>query len=89
MTKCRVCECTEVDACATGYGCAWVTEDLCSTCADFLETMAAYMMVAGPHDRHTIEHATVAVRRCLAEVARANMPEDEQPPEPLIVLARS
>lgn len=91
MKKCRVCECTDCDGCANpdyDGGCTWVLPDLCSTCADFLEVMAAYMMVAGPHDRHTLEHATVAVRRCLAEVARANLPQDEQPPEPLIVLAK-
>lgn len=86
MMKCRICECTETDACVNG--CSWATDTLCSTCADFMEVMAAYMMVSGPHHRHTIEEATVNVRRCLAEIARANMPEDEQPPEPLIVLAK-
>lgn len=29
--KCRVCGCTEVDACPSG--CAWVEMDLCSVCS--------------------------------------------------------
>lgn len=86
MRKCRICECTDADGCALPDGCSWVADDLCSTCGDFLEMMAAYMMVAGPHDRHTIEHAQTAVLRCADELTAAGL--TEPPPEPLIVLAK-
>jgi hypothetical protein len=32
LTRCRVCGCTEVDACHPP--CSWAEEDLCTTCAD-------------------------------------------------------
>jgi len=31
LIRCRVCGCTEMDACPVG--CSWVEEDLCSVCA--------------------------------------------------------
>jgi hypothetical protein len=37
LTRCRVCGCTEVDACAPG--CSWVEEDLCSVCAVAAEAL--------------------------------------------------
>ena len=85
MRKCRICECTTTDACVNH--CHWVSDDLCSTCADFMEILAAYMLVSGPHDHRTIEWAVTAVRRCITEVAQ--LPESEQPPEPLISLAKA
>lgn len=36
MNECRVCGCSDFDACfdpETGAGCYWVDEDLCSVCA--------------------------------------------------------
>jgi hypothetical protein len=32
---CRICGCTELDACDAGHGdgCAWAEDDLCSVCA--------------------------------------------------------
>ena len=40
---CRVCGCTEYDACCTDYGdgCWWSEEDLCSACAEAAEEAAA------------------------------------------------
>ncbi len=84
MRKCRICECTTVDACVNH--CSWVTDDLCSTCADFMEMVAAYIIVAGPHDRHTLEHGVTAVQRCLGVLTVEGI--GEPPPEPLIVLAK-
>ncbi len=41
--KCRVCGCTEDNACVTEHGsCHWVQENLCSVCADFSQMPAAY-----------------------------------------------
>ena len=74
MRKCRICECTTTDACVNR--CRWVTDDLCSTCADFMEVLAAYMLVSGPQDHHTMEWAVTAVRRCIVEVAQ--LPESER-----------
>lgn len=36
MRVCRVCGCTDLDACfdpATDLSCSWTEEDLCSVCA--------------------------------------------------------
>lgn len=35
MPRCRICGCSEFDACvdALGMPCRWVEEDLCSSCA--------------------------------------------------------
>lgn len=38
LTRCRVCGCTEADACL--HGCCWVEEDLCSVCAVAAEALA-------------------------------------------------
>lgn len=47
---CRVCQCTELDACLTG--CSWVEPDLCDTCAqlcaDLIDTVIIYLDAAGP-----------------------------------------
>lgn len=88
MSKCRICECTDADGCAAEYGCTWHQPDLCSTCAEMLEYMTAYMIVVGPHDRHTVPLAALAVERCLQEILREAEAEAEQEPEPLIVLAK-
>ena len=90
MKKCRICECKDFDGCATPDGFRAVTPTLCSTCSEMLEYMAAYMMVAGPHDRHTVPAVTEAVTRCLAELVKQfdnASPAAEEPP--LIVLAKS
>lgn len=35
---CRICNCTDDNACVTEIGpCEWVTDDLCSACADVVE----------------------------------------------------
>ena len=39
--RCRVCGCTETDACAGG--CRWVEDDLCSVCATAAEAVADWM----------------------------------------------
>lgn len=39
--KCRVCGCSEERACAGG--CLWVEADLCSTCEEAIDVLAAYM----------------------------------------------
>lgn len=37
---CKLCGCTEDNACVTETGpCHWVTEDLCSACADLVEEL--------------------------------------------------
>ena len=42
LTRCRVCGCTEVDACADG--CSWVDgTDLCSTCGRAVDELAWWM----------------------------------------------
>lgn len=82
--KCRICECTESDACL--MPCYWITDDLCSTCGEFMEMIAAYMIVVGPHDRHTLQCGVTAVQRCLAEVGAGH--NDGEPMEvPKIVIA--
>ena len=41
LIRCRVCGCTEGDACADG--CSWVDDDLCSTCGSASEAIAAWI----------------------------------------------
>jgi hypothetical protein len=36
--RCRVCGCTEIDACDPP--CSWIEEDLCSGCAEAVHAMA-------------------------------------------------
>jgi predicted Fe-S protein YdhL (DUF1289 family) len=40
LIRCRVCGCTEVDACDPP--CSWVEKDLCSGCADAAEMIARW-----------------------------------------------
>ena len=40
MTKCRVCRCTELEACDPP--CSWVEADLCSLCAFTIQTLGAW-----------------------------------------------
>lgn len=51
---CRVCGCSEFDACAdrSGYGCWWVERDLCSSCASAADraAVAEDLQDAGPDD---------------------------------------
>lgn len=44
LTRCRICGCTETDACL--LGCSWVQEDLCSTCAKAVDAIAEWQEVA-------------------------------------------
>lgn len=44
LTRCRVCGCTEVNACAGG--CSWVEKDLCSTCAVAVEGLIQFHLNA-------------------------------------------
>ena len=46
LTRCRVCGCTQVDACPEGCGWAKGHEDLCATCAAAAETLAIWLMAA-------------------------------------------
>lgn len=44
MPKCRVCGCTETNAC--NPSCSWVEGDLCSSCALIIEAVVEWMDVA-------------------------------------------
>lgn len=44
LIRCRICGCTERDACADM--CSWVEDDLCSTCHRIREQLAIYAGVA-------------------------------------------
>lgn len=44
LTRCRVCGCTQVDACLGG--CSWVDDDLCSTCGAAVDALRAWLMDA-------------------------------------------
>jgi hypothetical protein len=50
QSHCRICSCTEVNAC--DGGCGWAEVDLCDTCRMLLDelvsTFTAYLDVAGP-----------------------------------------
>jgi hypothetical protein len=46
LTRCRVCGCTQVDACPEGCGWAKGHEDLCTTCAAAAEALAIWLMAA-------------------------------------------
>lgn len=65
--KCRVCGCTDDDCsgciAATGYPCAWVSEDLCSRCND--EAVAAEL--ADDDEPDTYAEATEDVDDLVAE----------------------
>lgn len=41
LTRCRVCGCTEIDACPVG--CSWVEADLCSVCATAAEAISDWI----------------------------------------------
>jgi hypothetical protein len=41
FVRCRVCGCTEIDACANG--CGWVDEDLCITCNNAVLAVGDWM----------------------------------------------
>jgi len=62
---CRVCHCTQDDACLGG--CAWFDADLCTSCAEMIELLRDYMHTAGPHTR-SLASALAAVARLAAEV---------------------
>lgn len=38
--KCRYCKCTNERPCPVG--CEWITPDICSICAEFLQAINAY-----------------------------------------------
>lgn len=40
MMRCRVCGCTQTDACANG--CEWVEDHLCSVCHDAAKALAVW-----------------------------------------------
>ena len=46
LTRCRVCGCTEVDACPEGCGWEPGEEDLCTTCAEAALAIADWMFAA-------------------------------------------
>lgn len=64
-TKCRICHCTEDDACLGG--CAWVEADLCTTCAEMLDYLSDFMHTAGPSTR-SFTTALAAVARLASAV---------------------
>lgn len=41
LVRCRVCGCTDVDACPNG--CSWVEYDLCSVCAMAAEVLSDWV----------------------------------------------
>lgn len=61
---CRVCECTDADACMGG--CEWAEPDLCSTCAEIILLLADYYDTAGPARRRG-EHGAVLFDRAAKE----------------------
>lgn len=46
MTKCRVCGCSELESCYGG--CAWIEQDLCSTCGEVIAAALDLAVFAGP-----------------------------------------
>lgn len=68
-TKCRICQCTEKDACAGG--CAWEESDLCTTCSCMLGAIWTYVLTAGPASLtvfSSVEHRLVAAPEMIARL---------------------
>lgn len=90
--KCRICECTDFDGCASDEGgCRWVESDLCSTCAEISIALAEWFQAAGPMARRTgsIKAAKSALTRLVADLdAMIDAVEEDLPdPEPTILIA--
>lgn len=79
---CRVCHCTDDDACLGG--CAWFDVDLCTTCAEMIQFVGDYMHTAGPHTRN-LTTAIAAVAR-LAAAVEWDPDQAAGDDEPLIVV---
>lgn len=45
--KCRVCECSDRDACRVDGGCSWIEADLCSACAEMISILFTFRTIAG------------------------------------------
>ncbi len=53
FVRCRVCGCTEEDACSPP--CGWAEDDLCTTCATAAEALAKWMEEARRPNRAALE----------------------------------
>ena len=74
--RCRVCACTELNACEGG--CSWVAEDLCSRCVD--PTAVSQRRSAGPivrtstaGRRSQIDRTDVTITRAGCTVCRPDL----------------
>jgi hypothetical protein len=90
--KCRICECTDFDGCASDVGgCSWHEPDLCSTCAELGAAIIEWYQTAGPMARRngSIKQAKPALTRIFAEIdAMIDAVEEDLPdPEPTVLIA--
>jgi hypothetical protein len=72
--KCRICECTDFDGCASeDGGCSWIQDDVCSTCGEIAEALLVWFQEAGPLSRRNgkFVDALPAFHRMVAEVTDA------------------
>jgi hypothetical protein len=66
LVRCRVCGCTEVDACAPG--CSWVDSSLCSVCDEVIDALGVWFCDSR---RPNVTALLREVRRELVEVRDA------------------
>ena len=85
--NCRVCECSEEDACM--FGCDWAEPDLCTTCAQIIIALCDYFEVSGPAKMRRKNLAFFD--RLTAEAKRLLKIESSETaqPEPLITIVRA
>jgi len=88
VSKCRVCGCSDNDACM--LGCCWVQKDLCSTCANAMTMLQQYWFIAGPSVSHgglnLIDRLAAEAKKFLAET-RPPVRAAEGSDKPLILVA--
>ncbi len=90
--KCRICECTDFDGCASDIGgCTWSEDNLCSTCAHIGAALLEWFQSCGPMIRRSgsLLEAMPALTRLVSEITDiiSAVEEDLPDPEPAIVLA--
>lgn len=90
--KCRICECTDHDGCASDIGgCSWTEPDLCSTCAEIGQALLEWFQSAGPmlRRRGSAADAMLALERLTSEITDiiGAVEQDLPDPEPVIVIA--
>lgn len=90
--KCRICECTDHDGCASDIGgCSWTEPDLCSTCAEIGQALLEWFQSAGPMARRrgAPADAMPALERLTSEITDiiSAVEQDLPDPEPTIIIA--